>query len=74
MSSPLGKTLLYDGTAEQFKNGELLFHSFATFVQFSSIEGNTLRAPEGQHDDKATGFALAVAGRAEALRAARGSG
>ncbi len=29
-------------------------------VELQSIEGATLKAPEGQHDDKATGYALAV--------------
>jgi hypothetical protein len=74
MSSALGKTSLYDKAADAFKNAELLIHSFGAFVQLSSIEGNTLRAPEGQHDDRADACALAVAGRAEALRLARGSG
>ena len=34
-------------------------HSFATFVQLVRIEGATLRAPEGEADDRADAWALA---------------
>ncbi len=30
--------------------------------ELSSIQGSTLRAPEGQHDDRAMSFVLALAG------------
>jgi hypothetical protein len=63
MSSTLGKTSLYDKCADAFKNRETTLHSFDTFTQLSSIDGNTLRAPDGQHDDKADAYALAVCGR-----------
>jgi hypothetical protein len=63
MSSTLGKTSLYDRCADAFQNKEVILHSFATFTQLSSIDDNTLRAPEGQHDDRADAFALAVCGR-----------
>lgn len=74
LTSPLGKAILYDRAAASLKNEEVLLHSFACFVQLSSIEGNTLSAPAGQHDDLATAFALAVVGRAEVLRRGFGSG
>lgn len=61
LSSVKGKTLLYDLCADAFRNGETSLHSFATFVQLASIEGNTLRAPEGEHDDLADGYALGLA-------------
>jgi len=61
LSSGKGKTLLYDACADAFRNGETILHSFATFVQLSSIEGNTLRAPEGEMDDRADAYALGPA-------------
>jgi hypothetical protein len=60
LSSEKGKALLYDATADAFRNSETILHSFQTFTQLASIEGNTLRAPEGQHDDRADSYALAV--------------
>jgi hypothetical protein len=63
MSSTLGKTSLYDRCADAFKSKEVTLHSFATFTQLSSIDGSTLRAPDGQRDDRADSFALAVCGR-----------
>jgi len=35
-------------------------HSFTTYVQLASIDGVTLQAPEGQHDDLADAYALAI--------------
>lgn len=70
LSSPLGKSLLYDGVTDYFRDaardGAKLLHSFATYTQLASIEGSTLRAPTGQHDDLADSYALAEVGRAEA--------
>jgi hypothetical protein len=66
VSSQLGKVLLYDAAADAFKNGEAVIHSFDGFCQLASIDGNTLRAPEGDFDDRADAFALALAGRNKA--------
>lgn len=67
LSSQTGKTLLYDKLTDYFrenaKEKARLLHSFATYVQLASIEGNTLRAPEGEHDDRADSYALAEVGR-----------
>lgn len=63
LSSALGKTLLYDGLADCFRDKDTLMHSFETYIQLASIEGATLRAPEGAHDDRADSYALAHAGR-----------
>jgi hypothetical protein len=60
-SSSKGKFLLYDAAADAFRNRETILHSFATFTQLASIEGGTLRAPEGEHDDRADAYALACA-------------
>ncbi len=62
LSSTLGKTALYDAAANAFKNKEVNLHCFASFTQLASIDGSTQRAPEGQYDDRADSFALAVCG------------
>jgi hypothetical protein len=70
MSSKLGKALLYTEAADHFKqNAEtktIVLHSEASWHQLSSIEGATLRAPDGMADDRADAYALAVVGRIEA--------
>jgi hypothetical protein len=61
LSSTKGKALLYDDAADAFRNQETTLHSFATFTQLASIEGSTLRAPDGERDDRADSYALACA-------------
>lgn len=74
MSSQLGKALLYTECADHFRQNALIqakvLHSFRSHVQLSSIEGSTLRAPEGQYDDRADSYALAQIGRAASATAA----
>lgn len=41
----------------------MTLHSFATYTQLASVDGSTLRAPAGQHDDRADAFALACTAR-----------
>ncbi len=69
-----GKALLYDAAADAYRHGETTLHDFATYTQLASIEGSTLRAPEGEHDDRADANALALAFRAfgHSKRARRG--
>lgn len=59
-STTKGNVLLYDSCADVFRDGETILHSFATFTQLASIEGSSLSAPQGEHDDRADSFALAV--------------
>ena len=66
LSSTLGKTALYDAAAEAFLNGTAIVHHFATLDQLASIDGHTLRAPPGEHDDRADAYALACVGRRHA--------
>ena len=63
LSSALGKTQMYDKCANSCKNAEVTLHSFVTYTQLTSIDGSTLRAPAGQHDDRADAFALACVAR-----------
>lgn len=67
LSSKLGKALLYNTGADTFKDGNTTLHSFSTYMQLASIEGATLLAPEGQHDDRADSYVLADVGRAAML-------
>lgn len=62
-STTLGKTRLYDVAADTFRHGEAILHTFATLMQLQSIEGSTLRAPEGEMDDRADSCALACVAR-----------
>jgi hypothetical protein len=68
-TSALSKARLYDTLADQLRAGEVQLHALATYLELASVEGSTLRAPEGQHDDRAVAFALAAAGRRQALLA-----
>jgi hypothetical protein len=56
------KPMLYDIGADSLRNGETIIHSFATQLQLGSIEGASLSAPEGLHDDRAVSYVLALAG------------
>lgn len=76
LSNQLGKVLLYDALADAFRLKTTSLHSFASYTQIASIEGNTLRAPEGAHDDRADCYALAHVARSLSAAAdgAAGSG
>lgn len=58
-----GKTLLYDTAAEAFRERDTVLHSFDSYVQIASVEGSSLRAPDGDHDDRADSYALMLAAR-----------
>ena len=64
LSNTKGKSLLYDTTADAFREGDTTVHSFESYMQLASIEGSSLKAPQGQHDDRADAFALALCARA----------
>jgi hypothetical protein len=54
---------MYDQAADAFREGLTVVHSFSTLMQLQSIEGSTLSAPEGNYDDRATGYCLALVAR-----------
>jgi len=60
LNNSKGKALLYDACADAFKDQACLVHNSATYEELASIDGSTLLAPPGQHDDRADAFALAV--------------
>jgi hypothetical protein len=67
LTTTKGKALLYAGAGEALRDGETVIHGLDTFSQLASIEGATLRAPEGQPDDRAVAFVLALMGRRRVL-------
>jgi hypothetical protein len=54
------KAQMWTTAADAFRGGNTLLHSFATLTQLTSIEGATLRAPDGQKDDRAVAYALGL--------------
>ena len=50
LSNSKGKALLYDRCADAFRERGTVLHSFGTFAQLASIEGASLRAPQGATD------------------------
>ena len=61
-SNVLGKSLMYEALATAFRTEDTLIHDDDTVVQIKLIEQNTLRAPEGEMDDRADSYALALVG------------
>lgn len=57
------KVMAYDTAADYFRNGNASVHALETFAQLASVEGATLRAPEGEHDDRAMCHVLAQVAR-----------
>jgi hypothetical protein len=62
------KALLFDGAGEALRDGDAIIHGLDTFSELASIEGATQRAPDGQHDDRAVAFVLALKARVQAPR------
>jgi len=55
-----GKVALYDNAADVVRDGDTILHDVDTMMQVGSIEGSSLRAPGGEHDDRADAFCLAL--------------
>jgi hypothetical protein len=62
------KAGLYAQAGEALRDGDAVIHGLDTFSQLASIDGSTLRAPEGEHDDRAVAFVLALVGCGQLLR------
>lgn len=62
-SNSLGKSLMYSTGAEAAKDEQTTIHDYTTLIQLKAIEKSTLRAPEGQMDDYADAYVLALEGR-----------
>lgn len=57
------KAELYSDAISDFRERDAQIHSFSTMTQLQSIDGSTLNAPDGMHDDEAMSFVLALKGR-----------
>ena len=55
------KSMLFDLAAKDIREGGLRLHDETTFWQLTAIDGATLAAPPGQHDDRAIACVLALA-------------
>lgn len=62
-TTSVGKHYMYDQAADDFREETTTIHSFETLTQLQSIEGSNLSAPEGEHDDRATSYCLALLAR-----------
>jgi hypothetical protein len=62
LSNAKGKAVMYDGVVEGCRDGGLVVYDSETIRQLGSLEGSSLRAPTGDHDDRADALALALAG------------
>lgn len=62
------KTLAYDNAATCLREGDAGIADLETFMQLGSIEGATLSAPDGQHDDRAMAWVLAQQARVRAVK------
>ena len=60
LTTSKGKALAYSNAADALRDRRTVVHSFATYTQLASISGSNLSAPEGEHDDLATSFVLAL--------------
>lgn len=58
-----GKVILYDNCARIIQSEDCLICDVETQSQLAAIEGSTLCAPKGMHDDEADAFALAQMAR-----------
>lgn len=54
------KATLFSVASDAFRDGVAKIHTADIFFQLSAVEGTTLRAPEGEHDDLAVSCALAL--------------
>lgn len=61
-SNVLGKSLMYEALATAFRTDDTIIHDDDTAVQIKLIEQGTLRAPDGELDDRADSYALAIVG------------
>lgn len=61
LTTAASKSLAYDHAAERFAAHDALIRSPETLRQLQGIRGSTLAAAEGEHDDRAMAYVLALA-------------
>lgn len=60
LTTAKSKAQMWSTSADAFRDQETILHTMTTFHQLASIDGSTLKAPEGQHDDRAIAYGLAL--------------
>ncbi len=58
LTTAQSKAMMWSMVADACRERAVVLYSFATRMQLGSIEGSSLRAPEGEHDDRAVAFGL----------------
>jgi hypothetical protein len=61
LTTSRGKALVYDTAIEAMRESTCVVRSFGTMTQLQSIEGGSLSAPVGLHDDRAMSYVLCLA-------------
>jgi hypothetical protein len=61
LSNVKGKALMYDALTEACRDAQMTLHDETTLTQMANLDGSTLRAPAGEHDDRVDALALAWA-------------
>lgn len=61
LTTARGKALVWATAAEAMRESTCVVRSFATMTQLQSIEGASLSAPAGLHDDRAMSYVLCLA-------------
>ncbi len=67
LTTRAAKAELYAEVTAAFRDGETIIHNFETLTQLQRIDGSTLRAPPGGHDDRAIAYGLALLARGRRL-------
>jgi hypothetical protein len=63
LTTQASKAMMFDMAAQAFREKDTILHNFPTFVQLSSIEAASNKAPEGEMDDKAISYSLGLLAR-----------
>ncbi len=60
LTTAKSKALAWDKAAERLAAGDCVIRDGVTLRQLGAVRGSDLQAPEGQHDDRAMAFVLAL--------------
>lgn len=60
LTTQKSKTTEYNGLATALREKDTTLHCRETYLQLANIEGSTLSAPSGEHDDRAMSYALTL--------------
>jgi hypothetical protein len=63
LTNAVSKARMFSDLVDVVREENCVVHNLETFQQLASVEGSTLRAPKGEHDDYAMAFAMATVAR-----------